>query len=79
MMQQHTEEHHSTELERRRLELEEKRLAAELTQTVIQKNPDWDKDVEYEHEGHEAGKMFAIILSYIREQRGIDTEMKEDE
>ena len=57
------------DIERMKISIEEKRLAAELARAQIQKNPDWEKDVEYSHQAHEAGRMFATILEYIREQR----------
>ena len=63
------------DLEQRKISIEEKRLAAELTRAQIAKNPDWDKDVEYSHQAHEAGSMFATILEYVREQKeGFDDE-----
>ncbi len=59
--------------------LEEKRLAVELTSITLSKNPDWDPRADWVDQADYAGKLFARILRYVREELAEDGDEEEFE
>jgi hypothetical protein len=56
------------ELERLKIRAEEMRIAAELTRVELQKNPDWEIDVDAKYQADFVGEMFLRVLAHVREE-----------